>query len=63
MLTFAPCSCGLPGGEGVSREGSDVPEQRRHAPLSGVRRSTALLLLVQGGRALNLWQRRKAETR
>lgn len=62
-MTFDPCSRGLPGGEGVSRAGSDVPEQPRHAPLSGVRQSAALLLLVPRGWALHLGQRRETQTR
>lgn len=60
---FALCSCSLPGGEGLPREGPGFAGRAGHSALPGVRLSSALFLLVQGGRTAHIRQRRPTQTR
>lgn len=62
-VTFAPCSCSLLSGEGLSWEGPSLPGGPRHSAVSGVRQSSALFLLVQRGRPTHLQQRWQTQTR
>lgn len=62
-LTFALCSCSLPGGEGLSGEGAGIPGWSCHSPVSGVWQSSTLLLLVQRGWTIHLQHGWETQTR
>lgn len=62
-VTFAPCSCSLLSGEGLSWEGPSHPGGPRHSAVSGVRQSSASFLLVQRGRPTHLQQCWQTQTR
>lgn len=63
VMTFPLCSCGLPRGKGLSREGPRFPGRLCDSQVSGVRQPSALFLLVQRGRTAHLQRRWQTQTR